>query len=144
MVGEKEQWPQLGRAHSIAVVASVMGKQKKRHRRRTGPGKTRYSAPPGTENVFLISKYTITNKPMPDRNFEKLPEDVQKRIQELYTDRKNKRVLPTWARGSGVRGWRGLRRVGRFGSGFARGFALDRQGPQQLGRFCDRSRSLLV
>ena len=35
-----------------------MGKQKKRQRRRTGPGKTRYSAPPGTENVFLISKYT--------------------------------------------------------------------------------------
>ncbi len=52
-------------------------------------------------------------------------------IMPRVTDRKNKRVR-----------WRGLERVGGFGSGFSRGFALDTQGTQQRGRFCERSRAL--
>ena len=63
-----------------------MGKQKKRHRRRrrTGPGKVRHPASPGAKNAVFVSEYTITDEPILDRNFQKLPEDVQEQIQELH------------------------------------------------------------
>ncbi len=50
---------------------------------------------------------------------------MARRAEEPVTDRKNKRGPSYLREGSGVRVWGGLGRFGGFGSGFARGFALD-------------------
>ena len=59
-----------------------------------------------------------------------LPKEIAQQIHLAWrkneaTDRKNKRGPSYLREGSGVRVWRVLGRLGGFGSGFARGFALD-------------------